>query len=80
MAKAKATSLLINPMVKTYLHNEYKSLYEGNFDRKDLASINKVAEIPNKKDLANIKEDIGILDIKHITPDSKHTTSTQSSL
>lgn len=52
---------------KSYFNSEDKNLYKTNFNRKDPAGINEVAEISNKKNLVYINEDIKMQSIKHIT-------------
>lgn len=56
IAKTETTFLLIDLIEKSYSNSKDKNLYRDNFNRKDLAGINKTAEILNKKDLAGMDE------------------------
>lgn len=62
MAEAKIILLLIEPISKK------ENLYRDNFDRKDLASINKAVKIPSRN------EDTKILDVRYILFENKYTT------
>ena len=75
MAKLKVILSLVEPISKKQsLYINALDKRNSALDRKNLAGINKVAEMLGKS------EDTKMVDIRHITPKSKHTTFSQSRL